>query len=213
MAADVDEYLDDNTRDGCTLVGHSLGGKVAMRVALQSPLKVRSVISVDMPPRHLHLSSKFREYLQCMQSIQVHSPPLTKAQADTLLTTVEPDKTVRQFLLTNYVPYGQLHPQAQQAIGPRPHDQLVFRINLAALAAGLDAMAAFDAESSAARNVNALLLHGSKSGYVRAREDSAAMSRLFANARLQALDAGHWLHSERPREFVAAVKAYLQDKP
>ncbi|WFD31162.1 methionyl aminopeptidase [Malassezia sp. CBS 17886] len=103
MAEDVRRFIDDHHLSNLALVGHSLGGKVAMAVALDPTLRTGTLshlVSVDMSPAAGPISPEFMEYARCMLDIekaQVHS----RHEADEMLQKVEPNLAVRQFLLTN----------------------------------------------------------------------------------------------------------------
>ena len=118
MAADVAESLAARGAGAALVVGHSMGGKVAMRLALDFPLAVARLVVVDIAP--VTYASAFEGYAAAMAAMELH-PGLTRAAADAALAPAVADPAVRQFLLQNL------------AFGDPPR----WRIGLAGIAAGL----------------------------------------------------------------------------
>jgi esterase len=190
MAEDVAQFIATRQLGSAAVIGHSLGGKVAMTLALSEPRLVERLVVVDIapvprPPTHLAL-------VEAMRGLDL-ARVTRRAAADALLQPRVPDDAERAFLLQNLV-FG--------ADGPR------WRINLDAIAAGMDDMAGFPAAATPYLNP-VLVIRGALSTYVRER-DLPAFQRLFPAYRLVTIDgAGHWLHAERPQQFLAAVTPFL----
>jgi pimeloyl-ACP methyl ester carboxylesterase len=89
MADDVQEFIQEHSLQKPTLIGHSMGAKAAMTVALRSPDKVRSLIPVDNAPVDALLQSDFAKYVQGMKKI-VEAEVTKQVEADKILTTFEP---------------------------------------------------------------------------------------------------------------------------
>lgn len=193
MAADVLETLAAAAALPCALIGHSMGGKVAMRAALDGPAAVARLLVADIAPVAYAHAGEHAAYLAAMASI-APTPGMTRAAADVALAAAVPDGRVRGFLLQNFVP------------GAAPH----WRIALDAIAAALPDLVGWPAPVPGQHyDGPALFLSGARSDYVRP-EARPAIRALFPAARFAALKgAGHWLHADDPEGFAAVVEAFL----
>ena len=188
MAADVAETI-DGIIEPVALVGHSMGGKVAMRLALDAPARVSALMVSDIAP--VPYQTGFRRYAQAMQALDV-SPALTRAAADAALADTIADPGVRAFLMQNL------------RFGTAP----AWRIGLDQIAAGLDQIE--DWPPSAAHFTGpALFLSGERSDYIRP-EHRPTIRTLFPAARFVSVKAaGHWIHADNPDGFALSVTAFL----
>ena len=102
MAEDVGEFINKNNLKNVTLIGHSMGGKVAMALALSkySDQNLRRLIVADMSPQIAKISDEFQSYANTMSEIEELNVK-SKKEADGILAKVEPLMPIRQFLLTN----------------------------------------------------------------------------------------------------------------
>ncbi|MEM0948874.1 MAG: alpha/beta fold hydrolase [Pseudomonadota bacterium] len=184
MASDLDTTLDRPA----DVVGHSMGGKAAMVFALSHPEKVSRLIVADIAPvgyDHTQI-----QYIEAMRQVEL-SAVRTRGDADRQLVAHVPDAGIRAFLLQS------LDVRAQR-----------WRLNLDTLAREMDAIIGFP-EIDGQFDGPTLFLSGTESDYVRP-EHRDRIKRLFPAARFARIPgAGHWLHAEKPREFVAAVRAFL----
>lgn len=191
MANDVQQLLDALELESVVLVGHSMGGKTAMTLALQAPQRVRALVVADIAPVAYQHNSN-RPLITAMQQLdlsQVHS----RADASNALAEAIPSLPVRQFLLTNL---------------QREADGYRWRIPLDTLAAQLATLEDFP-DFTARYEQPTLFLYGEASDYVTpaAREP---ILRYFPQARLRGIpDAGHWLHAEQAEAFAAALREFL----
>ncbi|GAA6021250.1 hypothetical protein JCM8202_001914, partial [Rhodotorula sphaerocarpa] len=133
MAVDVKAFIEEQEKlHECILVGHSMGGKVAMAVALVGCDPISKLAVVDISPAVGKISPEFQAYIHAMQEIQdarVHS----RKEADQLLQKTEPDLGIRQFLLTNLDRAS-------------PSDPYHFRVPLPFLQNAIDEIGAFPYE-------------------------------------------------------------------
>ncbi|XP_045850300.1 protein ABHD11 isoform X2 [Meles meles] len=180
----------------CVLIGHSMGGKTAMLLALQRPELVERLIAVDISPVETTPSSNFPSYMAAMRAVDIpDGVPRSSARklADEQLSTVIQDLAERQFLLTNLV---------------EAHGRFVWRVNLEALAQHVDKIMAFPPRPESYPGP-ALFLLGGNSTYVRPGHH-AAIRRLFPRAQMQTVPhAGHWVHADCPQDFVTAIRGFL----
>ncbi len=192
MAADVQRFIVDQRLDRPAVLGHSMGGKAAMVLALERPALVRALIVVDIAP--VAYPHSFLPYLQAMQAVGLASVE-RREQADAALAQRVPDAGVRQLLLQN-LRYRE--------------GRYAWRLNLGALAANMPELLGFpNGVGTAIYDGPTLFIHGGRSTYVRS-EHRQYIERLFPIAQLRELaDAGHWLHVDQPQAFTEAVRAFL----
>jgi pimeloyl-ACP methyl ester carboxylesterase len=190
MAADVLQTLDRLGALPATLLGHSMGGKVAMHAAFaQSDVATRLIVA-DIAP--VAYPSRNHAIAAAMASLKL-SPGMTRAEADAALADAVPDAAMRTFLLQNL------------QFGSSP----AWRIGLHEIAAALPLIEGWDAPPDARYLGATLFIAGATSDYIQ-REYRPAIRALFPNARFVTLkNAGHWLHADNPSGFVAVVEAFL----
>ncbi|QMU57915.1 MAG: alpha/beta fold hydrolase [Boseongicola sp.] len=173
---------------GTDALGHSMGGKAAMALALKYPGKVRKLIVADISPvtyRHTQM-----HMIDAMRSIDL-SAIQTRGDADRQLRDHVDAPGVRAFLLQS------LDVKAKK-----------WRLNLDVLAAEMDSIIGFP-EISGQFEGPSLFLSGAESDYVLS-EHRETIRNLFPKAKFAKIPgAGHWLHADRPRAFEAAVDAFL----
>ncbi len=170
------------------VLGHSMGGKAAMVLALTRPEKVRRLVVADIAP--VAYGHSQQKYIDAMRAVDL-SGVETRGDADRQLRELVPEDGVRAFLL-----------QSLDVKGRR------WRLNLDVLSAEMGRIVGFPEVEG--RFVGpALFLSGDESDYVRP-EHRDRIRALFPAARFAKIPgAGHWLHAEKPREFEAAVRVFL----
>lgn len=194
MADDVAEFLAGERIPRAHLLGHSLGGKVAMQLAFDEPALLDKLIVVDIaprvyPPRH-------ESIFAAIDAID-HGAPDNRREADALIESLITDQASRLFLLTNL------------SVGD--DGRMQWRVNTRAIRENYEAISAPpQVEAGASHPGPTLFIRGEKSPYIRA-EDEPLIKRWFPRAHLQTLDAGHWIHVDAPEAFVATVDDFLQE--
>ena len=170
------------------VVGHSMGGKAAMALALGTPRAVRRLVVADIAPvAYTHTQQPLIEAMRAVDLAAVE----TRRDADDQLRAAVPEAGVRAFLL-----------QSLDVPGRR------WRLNLAALSAEMPAIIGWP-DPPGTFDGPVLILSGAASDYVQPAH-RPEIKRLFPNARFAKIPgAGHWLHAEKPREFEAALAAFL----
>lgn len=189
MAEDVRDTLAAMNLLPCALLGHSMGGKVAMAMALATPAAVARLLVADIAPVRYppHLAA----YAAAMLALEL-SPSLTRAQADAALAATVADAGVRGFLLHNL------------RLGATPR----WRIGLGEIAAAMDDIQDWPEIDAPPYAGPTLFLAGARSDYVRDEHRPAIRAR-FPAARFATLkNAGHWLHADDPEGFLAVVEAF-----
>ncbi|XP_029409528.1 protein ABHD11 isoform X3 [Nannospalax galili] len=150
----------------CVLVGHSMGGKTAMLLALQRPEVVERLVAVDISPADTTPVSHFRNYMAAMKSVDIpEKVPRSHARklADEQLSSVIQDPTVRQFLLTNLV---------------EVNGHFSWRVNLDTLAQHFDKIMNFPQRPESYSGPTLFLL-GEKSRFVQWQDSGERGSRGF----------------------------------
>ena len=187
MAVDLAEII---TLHGgqMDVLGHSMGGKAAMVLALDHPGRVGRLITADIAPiAYDHTQAHLIDAMQEIDLAAIES----RADADHQLSRSVSEPGVRAFLL-----------QSLDVKGKK------WRLNHATLAAEMDMIIGFP-KMQGHFDDPALFLSGSESDYVK-REYRPEIKRLFPAAFFAKIPgAGHWLHAEKPREFEAAVRTFL----
>ncbi|CAG8483200.1 5283_t:CDS:2 [Paraglomus brasilianum] len=196
MASDVAEFIVQQKLDRSVLIGHSMGGKVVMTLALLQYPQVSQVIVVDTAPVNFRLSSNFSSYIAAMKKVDAADVSKQSFANEILEEDIE-DITVRQFLLTN--------------LTKDPQTGLYkWRIPLDTLEDALNDLGGFPFKSAHHTfKKRALFIAGTKSNYVPPKVYPTIRS-FFPNAVFAELDAGHWVHAEKPHEFTAIVSDFIK---
>ncbi|WP_067437295.1 alpha/beta fold hydrolase [Nocardioides jensenii] len=185
-----------SAEDPVALVGHSMGGKIAMVLALRHPELVERLVVVDMSPVVYANGSEFGGFIAGMQSMDLDRLE-RRTDADAALAQAAPNTTVRSFLLQNL---------------RRDGDGWRWQPNLDLLARELDVLGSWPEErlgDVSPYDGRVLWIAGARSPYV--TDDYApAMLRWFPRAaRITVKDAGHWVHSEQPEIFQQVLRRFL----
>ncbi|MEM9044757.1 MAG: alpha/beta fold hydrolase [Pseudomonadota bacterium] len=196
MAADLAEAVERLCGGRALVLGHSMGGKAAMALALSRPDLLAGLIVADIAPvgyDHSHAG-----YIDAMQGVDL-SQVTRRSQAEPMLASALEEPMLRSFLLQNLVVEG---------------GEARWRLNLAALKESLpDLMAWPGAWPETAYEGPTLFLHGGASDYV-LEEMHPRIRALFPDVAFEALaGAGHWLHAEQPDAFLKSVRSFLRDLP
>lgn len=192
LAADVIAYMDHHNMEQAVVLGHSMGGKTAMTLALQYPARVSKLIVADIAPKVYDVNSKFSNIITGL--LQLASSTLfSRAEADAQLATYVPEMGVRQFLLKN--------------LAWTEDRTLKLRCNIEVLQHRLQQIGA--QPSGTAYEGETLFLAGENSDYI-LPSDMDGMLYFFPKATVTWIEnAGHWLHAENPKAFTAALHTFL----
>jgi pimeloyl-ACP methyl ester carboxylesterase len=193
-----------------TLVGHSMGGKVAMQLALRRPELLRALVVVDVAPVSYpptggrtddedEEASPFAAYIEAMRAMDLGAVE-TRDDADAALRDAVPSRMVRSFLLQSLV---------REGLGTEGGWR--WRLNLELLERDLGALRGFpDPPAGANFDGPVLWIAGANSTYV-LPEDRPHMDALFPSTRLLRIkNAGHWVHSEQPEIFLETLRRFLE---
>jgi len=190
MAIDLKNFLEQHQIDNPIIIGHSMGGKVAMQFAVDHPEMLQKLIVVDIAPKSYPVHHD--EILEGLCALPI-TELKSRGEANTMLEAYVPVMGTRQFLLKNLA---------------RTTDGFEWKINLPVIrdkinviGQGLPAGTVFDKAT--------LFINGKMSNYIK-ESDKALILQHFPSAELKTIDyAGHWVHAEQPEEFLSIVKKFI----
>ena len=192
MSADVSQLLDLLGIDSVRLIGHSMGGKVAMMLAATQPERIERLVVADIAPvTYRHHYDDLIDPILALPLAQLES----REQADLLLRQNIPEDQLRAFLLQNLA---------------RDGEAWRWRVNWPVIQRDLEYLTGFDGLDSDWRvDVPTLFLRGALSDYVD-EGGIEIIEQRFGNAQFVTLaDAGHWLHAEQPHAFAREAMDFL----
>jgi pimeloyl-ACP methyl ester carboxylesterase len=206
MANDLLDFFNTHNIKQAHLAGHSMGGKTAMRFALEYPDRINKLIVLDIAPKSYASFSNYAQITNNHQLIidsmlnvrfqEVNSrQDISKQLKDSL-----PDAKLQQFLLKN--------------VERTKAGTYQWRLNLEVLKSTLDQIldgfSMLDPESNHSK-IPAIFIRGEKSGYVM-DEDSMIIRKFFKNSEVVDIpNAGHWLHAEQPELLIKTLAYFLLD--
>lgn len=191
MAADLAAVIESLGPQPVDLLGHSMGGKAAMQLALtRTPLIRRLVVADIAPVAYSHDQTRNARAMADLDLTRIS----TRAEADAALAERIDDPTLRSFFL--------------QSLDLRQHPPR-WKLNLPVLEAEMPKIVGWPGTEGLFDHP-ALFLTGAESRYVRP-EHRETIRALFPKARFAKIPgAGHWLHAEKPREFEETVRVFLE---
>lgn len=177
------------------LVGHSMGGKTAMTLALTHPRSVAALVIVDIAPDDSSHGYGFGRLVNTLRTAPVGEFS-DRLEADRALSTQLPDAALRAFFLQN------LH---------RTPAGFAWQLNLDLIAKSLPGISGWPSGLEGPSDVPVLWVRGGESGYVR-DEHVRPMTRLFPRTHLVTIPgAGHWVNSDAPEELISTIREFLTD--
>ncbi len=192
MAGDVVELLAERRLESADILGHSLGGKVGMELALSAPELVRRLIVVDIAPKRYRPHNV--ELRDAMLALDLHTIE-TRREAERALAERVPNRSVRLFLLKNLV-------HAEEG-GFR------WKLNLEGITRSFENTGEPIAPGRRFEGP-VLFLYGGNSGYLDPEADREYITELFPRAELHEVEnATHWVHADRPDEVIAEIERFL----
>jgi esterase len=191
MTADLREFMEHQALRRIMLLGHSMGGKVAMQFAIKYSEQVDKLVIVDIAPKPYELSQRY--ILEALRSLDL-TRYKSFADVDAALAAKISEKSLRQFLLKNLArdEDGRLH----------------WKIHLEAIDRNYDKLSR-EVVSERSFDKPALFIRGGRSNYIE-DDDAQLIQQIFPQAEIVTLpEAGHWVHVEAPEEFFQTVLNFL----
>ncbi|MCB0534587.1 MAG: alpha/beta fold hydrolase [Lewinellaceae bacterium] len=190
MAEDLKAFLEHHWIFSTVLIGHSMGGKVAMQFALEYPDMVDKLVVVDIAPGPA--SDNHSDIYEALLGLDL-SRVNTRQEADDLLKKSIPEFGVRQFLLKN--------------ITRNTDGSYAWKMNLPVLWKAYPDI--LGGVSGPAFDKPVLFIRGSKSAYIK-DSDFALIKSLFPQAEIATIEgAGHWVHADKPEALLAVLRQFL----
>lgn len=190
MAQDVAETLDALGINSASVLGHSMGGKVAMQLALTAPERVTKLVLADISP--VETKPRHNAIFDALSQLPIATLS-DRREAEQMLVHAIPELGLRQFLLKNL----------QKVDG-----QLQWRFNLSALIANYSQILA--APTGSAPYIGPVLfVKGGDSDYIQSSHQPIIL-QWFPHAKAKVIQGtGHWLHAEKPVAFAKIVRDFL----
>jgi esterase len=194
MADDLTEFIEENQIENPVLIGHSMGGKVAMTYALENPQKVKKLVVVDISPRKYAERITHTQVITQMMSIDLDQIK-TRGDVEKILDSKISDARVRMFIMKNL--YYKLH------------GKLAWRLNLETINQSMDLL--FDGiQSENQYKGPTLFIRGGMSDYV-PDEDIPLIKSMFPEAIIKTISgASHWVHADAPEELCYLLSGFLE---
>lgn len=191
MAGDLADLILALELDAVDLVGHSMGGKAAMWLALEAPELVNSLVAVDIAP--VRYESRFKTVINALRSVQLDRLE-SRSQADEKLALSLDQQGLRQYLLQNLI---------------KDEGVWRWRMNLIGLERAIPDLMGFPPEANRQFPGDTLFVYGGASPYVQP-EHAGPIRERFPLARMRMIPgAGHWVYAEQPEAFLGALRAFL----
>ncbi len=206
MQSDLAEFMSDHNLEQAIIIGHSMGGKTAMKFAIENPDKILSLIVVDIAPKSykfaLNIKSETLNHKSIMESmLDIDFTGITnRKELEDLMTNKIRNRKIRQFILKN------VKRQDNNAYG--------WQLNLEVLYKHLEYI--LDGFSDSTTNIGyeitgfpILFVKGEESQYITV-DDKERIRSIFPYADIVSIEnAGHWLHAEEPEQLLKTINSFL----
>ena len=193
MADDVLQLMDRLDLQRAAVLGHSMGGKAAMALALRYPQRLEQLVVVDIAP--VSYVDVLSPVAQAMLSVNL---PQASGRSDVerRLAQLLPDVSIVPFLMQNLV---------------TRNEHFDWRLNLAAIYASMPNLCGFPDELKSLRSTCPLaVIAGELSPYV-AQRDGSSFRPMFSQVSVDVIaNAGHWVHADQPAAFISRLKQVLR---
>ncbi|CDK28973.1 unnamed protein product [Kuraishia capsulata CBS 1993] len=214
MAADVERFCEEHGLEKAIMMGHSMGAKCAMAVALRRPDLTSMLISIDNVPCRNDRAERefmdFSEYAQILDYITTRTTPFaftTIKQADDELAKYESNALVRKFLLSNII-------RDQHVLQTHPNDPhalvLKSKIPLDTIYDHMVDIRGWPFSDDDTFEKRSLFIKADHSPFV-SEEEIPMIKQHFPNYDFVSMNSGHWVVTEKPDEFVHVVSTWIKE--
>ena len=193
LAEDLFGFFKEHNLKEAVLIGHSMGGKTALRFAANHPELLSKLVVVDMGVKHYPVHHDL--IIRSMQALDLDATDSRKDAEDFLNHMLDEDESTIQFLLKNIYRQKQEDGTVKYA----------WRFNLDVIADDIEEMGLPVLSGS---SVETLFIYGTQSKYVQ-EDDKPEILSLFPNTTFKGLTTGHWVHAQDPDGFITAVKSFI----
>jgi esterase len=191
MTADLREFMEQQALRRIMLLGHSMGGKVAMQFAIDYSEQVDKLVIVDIAPKPYEPSQRY--LLKALRSLDL-TRYKSFADVDAALAAKVSSESLRQFLLKN--------------LARDENGRLRWKIHLAAIDRNYDKLL-WELSPERSFNKPTLFIRGGRSNNIE-DDDTRLIRQMFPQAEIATLpEAGHWIHVDAPEEFFQTVVNFL----
>lgn len=192
MAADLLEFINDHQIQDPILMGHSMGGKVAMEFALHHGDRLAKLIVVDIAPKSY--PPHHQEILAGLHAVNLQQMN-SRSEIDAAMAPHIAEEGVRQFLSKN--------------IYRREDQSFAWRMNLPAIEENIEEVGK-ETSGGSPFHKPTLFIRGANSRYIKPEKDLEQIQNLFPATRLESIaDAGHWVHAEKPKELFDLIVNFI----
>ena len=204
MRNDVLELMDSNRIRKAIIVGHSMGGKVAMRIAMDNPERINALVVVDIAPKDYSLENdenvaRHQKILAGMLSLDL-SQIKKREDINELLASAIPEERTRQFIMKN--------------LKRNKNQTFSWKLNIDVIAKEILNITKGFPDNEIKKNISGfpvLFIRGEQSKYIQ-DADIARITDVFLGAEIEMiLNAGHWIHSEQPEQLSNLVLDFLEE--
>ncbi len=200
MTTDLEEFMNSENIDFACLMGHSMGGKVAMNYTLRNPSKVRKLVVIDIALRSYALDGNFalqaiihQKIVDSLNRLDI-SKTHTRSVVEKDLSVDIPQKPLRQFLLKN--------------LKRKPDGNFYWGLNIEALKNNFtQLLEGIDTEGKVF-DKPVMVIGGVHSGYIQDK-DKISFRNVFPGVKIVKMDTGHWIHAEQPEKLLDLLVEFL----
>ena len=190
MADDLRHFIEQHKLDHPEIIGHSMGGKTAMSMAVRYPEFFSKLVVIDIAPKAYPVHHE--KIIEGLKSLDLNSIS-SRDEADKALSKYTKEPDVRLFLLKNL---------------KRTSDGFEWKLNLKAIEENLDKIGE-GIEKKNATEKEVLFIKGEKSNHI-LRKDMIGSISIFPNSKIETIKgAGHWIHAEKPDELLKVIAQFL----
>jgi esterase len=192
LTEDLEEFLIENKIESPIVMGHSMGGKTAMNVAIKNPSLISKLIVVDIAPKSYPVHHD--QILEGLTAIPLATLS-SRNEADKILSEFVPEIDVRQFLLKN--------------LSRNSEGKFEWKINVSAIETHIEEIGQ-GMQYEGVFIKPTLFIKGARSNYFKPGDDELIL-KLFPSAKIETLDTGHWVQAEKPQEFTQTVLNFFKN--
>lgn len=193
MVDDLSEFMNEHGLEKAMIIGHSMGGKVAMNFAIEHPYMVQKLVVIDISPRVYSTRSAHEDIISAMESVNFDEVDYRQDVEEKLKLQINSER-IRWFILKNLYRMNR--------------GRLAWRINIRNIAANIDQIAngiVFDG----AYVGPTMFVRGSESDYI-TEKDEELILKYFPNAFIETIyGAAHWVHADAPDELCSLLSSFF----